>query len=57
MKRMKVIKADDYWAHTLEHTIGKKVYSVTGEHYYNKKKDRIEHIHEGPRSGQYLIVW
>ena len=57
MKRMKVIKADDYWAHALEHTIGKKVYTVNGEHYYSKKKDRIEHIHEGPRSGQYLIVW
>ena len=57
MKRMKVIKADAYWSHTLEYTIGKKEYSVTGEFYYNKKKDRIEHLHEGPRGGQYLIVW
>ena len=57
MKRMKVIKADAYWSHTLEYTIEKKEYSVTGEFYYNKKKDRIELIHEGPRGGQYLIVW
>ena len=57
MARMKIIKANAYWPHKLEYTIGKKEYSVTGEHYYNKKKDRIEHIHEGPRGGQYLIIW
>ena len=54
---MKTIKADCYWSNTLEYTINGKAYSVTGEFYYNKKKDRIEHIHEGPRGGQYLIVW
>ena len=57
MKRMKVIKADAYWSNTLEDTIGKNEYSVTGEFYYNKKKDRIEHIHEGKRGGEYLIIW
>lgn len=54
---MKTIKADCYWSNTLEYTINGKEYSVTGEFYYNKKKDRIEHIHEGPRGGEYLIVW
>lgn len=38
------------------YTIGKKDYEVTGEFYYNKSKDRIEHIHEGVRGGQYLII-
>lgn len=54
---MKVIKADCYWSNTLEYTINGKAHSVTGEFYYNKKKDRIEHIHEGKRGGEYLIVW
>lgn len=54
---MRTIKADSYWSNTLEYTINGKVYSVTGEFYYNKKKDRIEHIHEGKRGGEYLIVW
>lgn len=39
------------------YAIGKKDYEVTGELYYNKSKDRIEHIHEGVRGGQYLIIW
>ena len=57
MKRMKTIKADAYWAHTLEYTINGKEYSVTGEFDYNKEKDRIEHIHIGPRGGESLIIW
>ena len=56
-KRIKTIKADAYWSHTLEYTVNGKGYSVTGEFYYNKKKDRLEHVHEGPRGGEYLIVW
>ena len=39
------------------YTIGKKDYEVTGEFYYSKSKDRIVHIHEGVRGGQYLIIW
>lgn len=54
---MKTIKADSYWSNTLEYTINGKDYSVTGEFYYNKKKDRIEHIHIGKRGGEYLIIW
>lgn len=56
-KHIKTIKADTYWAHTLEYTINGKEYSVTGEFDYNKEKDRIEHIHIGPRGGEYLIIW
>ena len=58
---MKTIKADYFNGNsqsgTLEYTIGKKDYEVSGEFFYNKSKDRIEHIHEGVRGGQYLIIW
>jgi len=60
-KRMKTIKAAYFGGNcqggTIGYTIGKKDYEVTGEFYYNKSKDRIEHIHEGVRGGQYLIIW
>ena len=60
-KRMKTIKAAYFGGNcqggTMGYTIGKKDYEVTGEFYYNKSKDRIEHIHEGIRGGQYLIIW
>lgn len=54
---MKTIKADAYWAHTLEYAVNGKDYSVTGDFYYNKKKKRLEHVHIGPRGGEYLIIW
>ena len=58
---MKTIKAAYFGGNcqggTMGYTIGKKDYEVTGEFYYNKSKDRIEHIHEGVRGGQYLIIW
>ena len=61
LKRMKTIKAAYFGGNcqggTMGYTIGKKDYEVTGEFYYNKSKDRIEHIHEGVRGGQYLIIW
>ena len=41
----------------MSYTIGNKEYEVSGEFYYNKAKDRIEHVHEGPKGGQYLIIW
>ena len=58
---MKTIKAAYFggncqWG-TMGYTIGKKDYEVTGEFYDNKSKDRSEHIHEGIRGGQYLIIW
>ena len=60
-KTMKTIKAAYFGGNcqggTMGYTIGKKDYEVTGEFYYNKSKDRIEHIHEGVRGGQYLIIW
>ena len=56
-KDMKTIKADAYWSHTLEYTVNGKEYSVTGEFDFNKKKQRIEHLHIGPKGGKYLIVY
>lgn len=40
-----------------EYRIGNNEYWIQGELYYNRKKERYEHIHEGPRGGEYLIVW
>lgn len=40
-----------------EYEINGKVYWIQGELYYNKKKERYEHIHVGPRGGEYLIWW
>ena len=61
LRAMKTIKAAYFGGNcqggTMGYTIGKKDYEVTGEFYYNKSKDRIEHIHEGVRGGQYLIIW
>lgn len=54
---MRTIKADAYWANTLEYEVRGKKYDVTGEFDLNKKKNRIEHIHIGKRGGEYLIVW
>ena len=58
---MKTIKADSFHGNCqsgeLEYTVGKKEFSVSGEFYYNKTKDRIEHVHIGPKGGEYLIVW
>lgn len=58
---MKTIKADEFTGNsqsgTMSYTIGRKEYEVSGEFYYNRKKDRIEHVHIGPRGGEYLIVW
>ena len=58
---MKTIKADEFTGSsqsgTMSYTIGKKEYEVSGEFDYNRKKDRIEHVHIGPRGGQYLIIW
>lgn len=58
---MKTIKADYFNGNiqsgTLGYTIGKEDYEVSGEFFYNKSMDRIEHIHEGKRGGQYLIIW
>ena len=58
---MKTIKADEFTGNsqsgTMCYTIGSKEHEVSGEFYYNKTKDRIEHVHEGPKGGQYLIIW
>lgn len=58
---MKTIKADEFTGSsqsgTMSYTIGSKEYEVSGEFDYNRKKDRIEHVHIGPRGGEYLIVW
>lgn len=40
-----------------EYQIGNKEYWVQGELSYNRAKERYEHVHEGARGGQYLIVW
>lgn len=58
---MKTIKADYFYqyglGHHVEYTIGKKRYFVDGEFYYNKSKNRMEHLHEGPRGGIYLVIF
>lgn len=58
---MKTIKADEFTGNsqsgTMSYTIGKKEYEVSGEFYYSRSKNRIEHVHIGPRGGEYLIVW
>ncbi len=58
---MKKIKADYFFryglGYHLEYTIGKKRHSVDGEFHYNQKKDRMEHIHLGPKGGQYLVIF
>lgn len=60
MKITKIIKATSIckygMGYSIEYTIGKKRYEVWGDFYYNKKKERLEHLHEGPRGGQYLII-
>ena len=40
-----------------EYEVNGKEYWTQGELYYNKKKERYEHIHEGPRGGEVLIFW
>lgn len=40
-----------------EYRVGNKEYWVQGEVSYNRAKERYEHLHEGARGGQYLIVW
>lgn len=59
---MKTIKANDYYragglSYVLEYEVNGKQFEVTGEFYYNKSRGRIEHTHEGPRGGEYLIYW
>lgn len=56
---MKTIRAASMWNnHTvMEYEVNGKDFSVTGDFYYNKKKARFEHVHVGPRGGQYLIIW
>ncbi|MCM1078531.1 MAG: hypothetical protein NC344_09740 [Bacteroidales bacterium] len=56
---MKTIKATemsekhDY----MRYEVNGKEYDVTGEFYYNRKKERFEHTHVGARDGEYLIVY
>lgn len=40
-----------------EYEVNGKEFWVQGDLYYNKKKERYEHIHTGPRGGEYLIWW
>lgn len=58
---MKTIKANFAYrsglGHCIEYTIGKHTYSVDGEFYYNTKKNRMEHLHEGPKGGKYLVIF
>jgi|GEM_PF-1553287 len=53
----KIIEGTDHWGNVFEYEINGKQYSIQGELYYNKKKERYEHIHVGPRGGEYLIWW
>lgn len=53
----KIIEGTDHWGNIFEYEINGKQYSIQGELYYNKKKERYEHIHVGPRGGEYLIWW
>ena len=52
-KRGKSYNKTDYF----EYEVNGKEYWVQGELYYNKKKERYEHIHEGSRGGEVLIFW
>ena len=56
---MKTVKGTSYNTKTnyFEYTINGKEFWVQGELYYNKKKDRFEHTHIGPRGGESLVVW
>ena len=53
----KIIQGTDHWGNVFEYEINGKQFSIQGELYYNKKKERYEHIHVGPRGGEYLIWW
>ena len=56
---MKTVKGTDYNLRTeyFEYKINGKPKWVQGELYYNKKKERFEHVHIGPRGGETLVVW
>ena len=53
----KIIQGTDHWGNVFEYEINGKQFSIQGELYYNKKRERYEHIHVGPRGGEYLIWW
>ena len=53
----KIIQGTDHWGNVFEYEINGKQYSIQGELYYNKERERYEHIHVGPRGGEYLIWW
>lgn len=54
---MKVIKGTLRNGDYFEYEINGKTHWVQGELFYNKKKERFEHIHWGPRNGMTKIVW
>ena len=44
-------------ARFFEYEMNGKEYTVQGDLYYNRKKQRYEHTHIGPRGGETLIFW
>lgn len=50
-----VIKSE--WFDVVSYEVNGKKYWVQGELYWNKKRNRLEHTHIGPRGGEYLIYW
>nr|DAR45083.1 MAG TPA: PBCV-specific basic adaptor domain [Caudoviricetes sp.] len=54
---MKTIKGTYRDNNYFEYEVNGKKYWVQGELYWNKKRNRLEHTHTGPRGGKYLIYW
>lgn len=54
---MKTIKGTYRDNNYFEYEVNGKKYWVQGELYWNKKRNRLEHTHTGPRGGEYLIYW
>lgn len=56
---MKTIKANFMENHFtwLNYEVNGKDFNVNGDFFYNDKKKRFEHVHIGPRGGEYLVVY
>ncbi len=54
---MKAIKGTYRNGNYFEYMVGKMTYYIQGELYWNRSKNRLEHIHEGVRGGKSLIYW
>lgn len=53
---MKAIKGTYRNGNYFEYMVGKMTYHIQGELYWNRSKNRLEHIHEGVRGGPYILA-